>query len=149
MTNILCIRATYISGSNICLIFRQGVGEHVKLLTDPSIVSNACPCQTFDFLLEEVVPCTGDLFKLLFGNHRQTQNSSPATCCTSFRILKMKITPYFYLFVCVLRVVNKPNMRIKILTSIHSHLKILPPSPRDRTSFYDLSVKLDCLAHDL
>lgn len=62
---------TYISGSNICLIFRQGVGEQGKLLTEPSIVSNACPCQTFGFL-PEVAFCTGDLFKALFGNHRHT-----------------------------------------------------------------------------
>lgn len=85
------------SGSNICLIFRQGVGEHVRLLTDPSIVSNACPCQTFGFLFE-VTLCVGDLFKLLFGNHRHTWNSSPATCCTSLRILEIEITRY-HLFV--------------------------------------------------
>lgn len=62
---------TYISGSNMCLIFRQGVGEQGKLLTDPSIVSNACPCQTFGFF-PKFVTCAGDLFKLLFGNHRHT-----------------------------------------------------------------------------
>lgn len=74
----------------MCLIFRQGVGEQGKLLTDPSIVSNACPCQTFGFLPKLVI-CAGDLFKLLFGNHRHTWNSSPATCWTSLRILKIKI----------------------------------------------------------
>lgn len=92
---------TYISGSNICLIFKQGVGEQVKLLTDPSIVSNACPCQTFGFL-PEVALCIGDIFKVLFGNHRHTWNSSPATCCTSRRILKI-IIKYPVIFMYLLR----------------------------------------------
>ena len=38
--------STYISGSNMCLILRHGVGEHGSELGLPDIVSNACPCHT-------------------------------------------------------------------------------------------------------
>lgn len=80
-------RNIHTSASNMCLIFKQGVGEQVKLLAEPSIVSNACPCQTLDFLFKTKF-WLFDLLRLLLGNQRHTWNSSPETCCTSLRILK-------------------------------------------------------------
>jgi hypothetical protein len=49
---------THISGSNMCLILRQGVGEHGGELGLPVIVSNACPCHTL--LLRRGVDCSDD-----------------------------------------------------------------------------------------
>jgi len=49
---------THTSGSNMCLILRQGVGEQGGELGLPVIVSNACPCQTL--LLRRGVDCSGN-----------------------------------------------------------------------------------------
>lgn len=52
------MNTTYTSGSNMCLIFRQGVGEHGGELGLPVIITNACPCQTL--LLRRGVDCSED-----------------------------------------------------------------------------------------
>lgn len=55
----------------MCLIFKQGVGEQAGLLTEPSIVSNALPCQTLDIFGAGLDP--GELGTLeLLGSQRQT-----------------------------------------------------------------------------
>lgn len=55
----------------MCLILRQGVGEHAGLFTDPSIVSNALPCQTLDIFGVALAP--GELGAVeLLGSQRQT-----------------------------------------------------------------------------
>lgn len=69
---------SYTSGSNMCRILRHGVGEQVRLFTEPSIVSNAFPCQTL-VIFAVPVPKELETFALL-GSQRQTGNSSPETC---------------------------------------------------------------------
>lgn len=57
----------------MCLIFKQGVGGQDGLLTEPSIVSKALPCQTLDIFGAELNLGVFELFDVaLLGNQRQT-----------------------------------------------------------------------------
>jgi hypothetical protein len=60
---------THTSGSNICLILRQGVGEHGGEFGLPLIVSNACPCHTL--LLRRGVDCSDDMALPISEEHNE------------------------------------------------------------------------------
>lgn len=57
----------------MCLILRQGVGEHGGELGLPVIVSNACPCHTL--LLRRGVDCSDDI-ALLTSQQQKSETYS-------------------------------------------------------------------------